>query len=157
MELWVAQFHIQNISIPSSVYPSSSLTKNPAQRWGWNSPQRQGAISSNAPVRFRRRNPCPRHQWHRFGWRSLPWWGLKSWREWGLYFSSQLIEWLVTWYWMYMNVWCNYYLVVDLTHGTGAKLTALLWARRKTESHGIAKPHSTKSKSPWARLIHHIQ
>ncbi len=28
--------------------------------------------------------------------------------EWGLYFSSQLIEWLVTWYWMYMNVWCNY-------------------------------------------------
>ena len=49
------------------------------------------------------------------------------------------------------------YLVVDLTHGTGAKLTTLLWARRKTESHIIAKSHSTKSKSPWARLIHHIQ
>ena len=52
---------------------------------------------------------------------------------------------------------CNYYLVVDLTHGTGAKLTTLLWARRKTESHIIAKSHSTKSKSSWARLIHHIQ
>ena len=49
------------------------------------------------------------------------------------------------------------YLVVDLTHGTGAKLTTLLWARRKTESHTIAKSHSTKNKSPWARLIHHIQ
>lgn len=36
----------------------------------------QGAISSNAPVRFRRPNPCPRHQWHRFWWRSLPCWGL---------------------------------------------------------------------------------
>ena len=50
-----------------------------------------------------------------------------------------------------------HYLVVDITHATGAKLTTLLWARRKTESHTIAKSYNTKSKSPWALLIYHIQ
>ena len=48
------------------------------------------------------------------------------------------------------------YLVVALTHATYPKLAPLLRARRKTESHAIAKTHTTNSKSHCARLIQHI-
>ena len=48
------------------------------------------------------------------------------------------------------------YLVVALTHAIYPKLTPLLRARRKTESHAIAKTHTTNSKSQCARLIQHI-
>ena len=48
-----------------------------------------------------------------------------------------------------------FYLVVALTHAIYPKLTPLLRARRKTESHAIAKTHTTNTKSHCARLIHH--
>ena len=48
------------------------------------------------------------------------------------------------------------YLVVALTHAIYPKLTPLLRARKKTESHAIAKTHTTNSKSHCARLIQHI-
>ena len=48
------------------------------------------------------------------------------------------------------------YWVVALSHAIYLKLTPLLRARRKTESHVIAKTHTTNSKSQWARLIQHI-
>ena len=41
-------------------------------------------------------------------------------------------------------------------HAIYRKLTPLLRARRKTESHTIAKTHTTNSKSQWARLIQHM-
>ena len=47
------------------------------------------------------------------------------------------------------------YLVVALTHAIYPKLTPLLRARRKTESHAIAKTHTTNSKSHCAQLIQH--
>ena len=51
---------------------------------------------------------------------------------------------------------CHKYLVVALTHAIYPKLTPLLRSRRKTESHAIAKTHTTNSKSHCARLIQHI-
>ena len=55
------------------------------------------------------------------------------------------------------NLYLQYiYLVVALTHAIYPKLAPLLRARRKTESHAIAKTHTTNSKSHCARLIQHI-
>ena len=60
----------------------------------------------------------------------------------------------MVYHYMMQTIWT--YLVVALSHAIYLKLTPLLRARRKTESHAIAKTHATNSKSQWARLIQHI-